>query len=95
MVTVGRAIDNRDPCFQKRPVWYDFEKDETHPVCDKKRQVNIGVKVLVVIPRLFKPGPKFFEKLAVLAILELTIPPQKLGSTPVLFGSVSIQKPSD
>ena len=75
---MGRAIDNRDPCFQKRPVWYDFEKDETHPVCDKKRQVNIGVKVLVVIPRLFKPGPKFFRKTSSTSNTRTQDPPSEI-----------------
>ena len=51
------------------------KKSKTGAVYDKKRQVNISVKVLVVIHRLFKPAPKFFEKLAVLVILELRIPP--------------------
>jgi hypothetical protein len=59
--------------FQKRPDWYDFDKDKN----------TCGLNGLSS-PR------RNFSKLAVLVIPELRIPPM-----PVLFGSVSIQIPSD
>jgi hypothetical protein len=45
----------------------------------RERQKHAWRKVLLVIYGPFKPAPNFFRKLAVLVILELRIPPQKLS----------------
>src|SRR3954451_10558613 len=49
-------------CFQRRPVWYDFEKEKATSCLRQKTPSKHWRKVLVVIPRLFKPGPKLFRK---------------------------------